>query len=185
MAPFILQMKDYINKYEFILHIHTKKSSFDDKGHRNNWRKYLLDILLGSVNNIHFIFNDFLKNEKLGIIYPETFANVMHQMNWGTDRLQGKNNVVDYLKSIGINLNNIINQNEKPVFPSGNMFWARTEAIKKAFNDNISQNNFPEEAGQLDMTLAHAIERSWVYIAHDAGFSFKQIIQRNKISNRS
>ena len=169
VAPFIEQMKDVISKYEYILHIHTKKSVEND-GYRDDWRKYLYKHLLGSTGNIVRVFNEFVADKKLGMIFPVTFVPVVPLMIWGSDLQQGKKNVLGFLERIGIEMT----LSDKPEFAAGNMFWARTESIKKAFVSGIEQHNFPIECGQVDMTLAHAIERAWVYVAKDAGYTFRQ-----------
>ena len=57
------------------------------------------------------------------------------------------------------------------VFPVGNMFWARVDAILPFFT-NIQMSDFPIEKGQVDGTIAHAIERLWVYVAEYNGYTF-------------
>ena len=57
------------------------------------------------------------------------------------------------------------------VFPVGNMFWARVDAVLPLFT-NILLDNFPNEKGQADGTIAHAIERLWVYTAEYNGYTF-------------
>ena len=66
--------------------------------------------------------------------------------------------------SIMIPVNNI-------VFLVGNMFWARVDAILPFFT-NIQMNDFPQEKGQIDGTIAHAIERLWVYVAEYNGYTY-------------
>ena len=51
------------------------------------------------------------------------------------------------------------------------MFWARVDAVLPLFTNNLS-DNFPNEKGQADGTLAHAIERLWVYIAEYSGYTY-------------
>ena len=172
VAPFICQMKNKLDDYEYILHIHTKKSITSD-AYGDDWREYLYNNLLGNTENIYLIFKFFIDNKKIGIIYPKTYPVVEPFMVWGTDNEQGKKNVQDFLKKIGIE----INLSDKPVFPSGNMFWARTIAIKKAFEADIAQDDFPPEKNQKDMTLAHAIERSWFYIVKNNGYTYLKIDQ--------
>jgi lipopolysaccharide biosynthesis protein len=174
VAPFIEQMGNEINKYEFILHIHSKRSCEINDGYRDNWRTYLFKHLLGSTKNIYRILSMFQSRKKLGLIFPETFPNIIPWMVWGKDEVQGKNEVVNILKKLGIEME----LGNKPEFAAGNMFWARTKPIKKAFEADISQNDFPDEDNQKDMTLAHAIERSWVYIAKHEGYTFKKLNAR-------
>ena len=170
VAPFIEQMENEIDKYEFLLHIHSKKSRENDE-YRDNWREYLFKHLLGNTKNIYNIFLEFMKNKKIGLIFPDTYLPIESWIVWGTDEEQGKNNVIDLLKRIDIKMN----LGNNPKFAAGNMFWARTKAIKKVFAAGIRQNDFPCEEDQKDMTLAHAIERSWVYIAQHEGYTFKQM----------
>jgi lipopolysaccharide biosynthesis protein len=174
VAPFIEQMEKEIDKYEIILHIHSKKSRTND-GYRNNWREYLFKHLLGSTENIYHIFEKFIKNKNLGLVFPKPFPPIIYMLLWGGDNEQGKNNVQEFLKKIGIEMA----LGNKPKFASGNMFWARTKAIKKVFSAGINKNDFPIENNQIDMTLAHAIERSWVYVSRNEGYTFKHIMNKN------
>jgi len=172
VAPFIEQMENEIDKYEIILHIHSKKSRANDE-YRDKWRKYLFKHLLGSTENIYRIFGEFIKNKKLGLIFPKSFSPIKSWLIWGGDVEQGKNNVQNFLKRIDSEME----LGDKPEFAAGDMFWARTKAIRKAFCSGIKQEDFPIENGQIDMTLAHAVERSWVYIAQHEGYTFKQMNQ--------
>ena len=51
------------------------------------------------------------------------------------------------------------------------MFWARVDAVLPLFTNKLS-DNFPNEKGQADGTIAHAIERLWVYISEYNGYTF-------------
>lgn len=59
-------------------------------------------------------------------------------------------------------------------FPVCNMFWARTEAIQKIFNDKIIKL-CQIERRQFDTTILHAIERFWFYLVKLNGFYYKTI----------
>ena len=52
------------------------------------------------------------------------------------------------------------------------MYWGRTDAflcfLEKSF---IDLNDFELEAGQLDGTLAHAVERLVLFVVQKAGFT--------------
>jgi lipopolysaccharide biosynthesis protein len=179
VAPFIEQMNKNINNYEYILHIHSKKSLTSD-GYGDEWRKYLFKHLLGSTENIYHIFTEFTVHKDLGLIFPPTFGAVIPHMLWGTDIQQGKKNVQDFLERIDVPTS----LGDEPEFAAGNMFWARVKSIKKVFDADIGQNDFPTEDNQKDMTLAHAIERSWVYIAKDKGYTFKRALNTDLVKNR-
>src|SRR5690606_18313287 len=56
-------------------------------------------------------------------------------------------------------------------FPAGSMFWAQPKAIQPLFNAGFNIEDFPEEAGQNDATLAHSIERVFALVARQSGFN--------------
>ena len=50
---------------------------------------------------------------------------------------------------------------DKLIFPIGDMFLAKTKAIYQIFNVKLK---FPEELGQTNETIMHAIERLLLYL---------------------
>ena len=84
VLPFLKQIKTKFKFYKYLCHIHTKKSlSAPELG--NLWRNYLYDNLLGSASIVSEILYDFENNEKLGIIFPETFYGIIKQFNLLTE----------------------------------------------------------------------------------------------------
>lgn len=165
VAPFILQIKDEIGEYEYFCHIHTKKSQYFEVG--DEWRQYLLNNLLYSEECISRILDIFESNSKIGIIYPETYPKIESRIAWGGN----KETTTKLFERIGC----AAMFDEKPEFPAGNMFWARVDAVRQIFESDLSFEDFPEEQGQIDSTLAHAIERSWYYIAKSNGYTAKKL----------
>ena len=160
--PFIAQMSKYVTKYKFICHLHTKKSKIDIFG--DNWREYLFGSLFGSKENIENIIKNLEMNKGLGIVFPKPFHNLENAIHWGLNKDLAENVLQKLDIDIKLPVNNI-------VFPVGNMFWARVDAILPLFTNNLS-DNFPNEKGQADGTIAHAIERLWVYTAEYNGYTF-------------
>ena len=165
VAPFLIQMKDKVDKYKYICHIHSKKTKTNDHG--NEWRKYIFTHLLGNTEYLKRIFRIFESDPTLGILMPETYPVLELQAEWGGN----KDGVQTLLNQLGIE--------EKlpkdPVFPVGNMFWARSEAVKKIFEHGFKQSDFPKEAGQVNATIAHQIERAWIYIIKGSGYHYQKI----------
>ncbi len=166
VAPFVLQMSKVINNYQYFLHLHTKRSIHSDFGDR--WRKYLFSNLLSGEKEISAIVDYFDNNPKIGVLYPEHFDNIR---SWLEKEDSNKPYITYLLKRLGVNNESLPNTN----FPSGDMFWARTEAVYQVFSSNLTIEDFPNEEGQLDGTIMHAIERSWCIVAESNGYESKML----------
>lgn len=167
VAPFICQMKPVIDQYDYICHIHSKVTKTGEYG--NEWRTYNFKHLFGGTNYLKRMFRIFEEDSRVGIIMPETFPVLELQAEWGGN-LEG---VKALLKRLSCEETTGLPQD--PVFPVGNMFWAKKEAVLPIFKSNIEQNDFPEEKGQTNATIAHQIERAWVYIARSQGYTYQKI----------
>ena len=164
VAPFILGFGDVLDHYEYVAHIHSKKSLYTGT-EQQKWRDYLLDNLLGSGERIQKIFAEFVHNERLGIVYPRPSVNIPYMaFTWLSNR------------AVGMYLLNRLqvrpNATEYFDFSAGTMFWARTKAIHRIYSSGLRLEDFPTENHQNDGTIAHAIERSLVLLAMDEGMDF-------------
>jgi len=161
ILPFISQLKKRIDKYDFVCHLHTKKSEYSDFG--NNWRTYLYENLFGTENNIKSIFYK-LNKKKVGLIYPEPFESIKKRMQIG-----GNQEWMDELCK-RLEIPNSFNNR----FPAGSMFWVKKEVLSDLIK-NVQVQDFPEEKGQIDGTMAHAIERIIEVIAQEKNYKAIQI----------
>lgn len=162
ISPMICSFNEDLLKYDFIAHIHTKKSLYN-QGATQGWREYLLHNLFGSSLNIKKIFKTFQNDTKIGIIYPQNFKNIPYSANtW----LSNKHTAVFLKEKLGVNKlpKGYFN------FPASSMFWARKDAILPLLEGKIKLEDFPEEKGQIDATLAHCIERMLGVIPVDLGY---------------
>jgi lipopolysaccharide biosynthesis protein len=55
------------------------------------------------------------------------------------------------------------------------MFWARVDAVADIFQAGFDFSDFPVENEQVDGTFAHSVERAWVYIAQNNGYSYLHV----------
>lgn len=171
VLPFLLQMKDRIKNYDYICHLHTKKSNTVSYG--DEWRKNLYFNLFGSVANIQSIFYTFENNSNIGIIYPKYYKEILNLIGIGGNK-DNLNRLLDR-----INITKMDNYDDL-LFPAGTMFWAKVDALMPLFSIEFTINDFLEEKGQIDGTMAHAIERSLCLIAHSQGYDSLQIINKCK-----
>ena len=176
VLPFITQMRNIIKNYKYVCHIHTKKSKHDPSlGDR--WRNYLYNNLLGSEELITQIISEFENFKKLGIVFPDVYSEIIKDINHydKTNFFLHKPNI-NYMRYILIRIFPTAKIGKKLIFPSGDMFWARVDAIYQIFEVGIL-DKFPRELNQTNITIMHAIERIWVYLAKLNGFDYKMIFK--------
>ena len=165
IAPKLISCSDIYERYEFFLHIHSKKSPHWDS--LANWRTYLLSNLLGSKDIVKSIFDAFESDPKLGIISPEHYTTVRGSIGWGWN--------FDSAKKFASRLGLDLDQNAKIDFPSGSMFWGRSAAIAPLLKVGLTTKDFPKEGGQIDGTLGHVIERLYFFVCEKAGYRWIKI----------
>jgi HAD superfamily hydrolase (TIGR01549 family) len=161
IAPLLVEFAPEILKHDFVCHIHSKKSKYSN-GVADGWREYLLENLLGSPEIVTKIFA-MLSDRNLGLVYPKTFDALPHWAHtWLSDREIGK----QLFSRLGVKLP----ATDYFDYPVGSMFWARVDALKPLFDLKLTLTDFPQETGQIDGTLAHAIERSIALVCQSRNY---------------
>lgn len=149
-----------LRKYDYILHIHSKKSlrvGYEQK----EWRKYMLDSLLGSKENVMFTFS-LMEEKNVGEVFPDTYKDIPL---WAHTWLGAMGPAKNLYEPMGMNvLDKCLD------FSAGSMFWVKSDAIKQLFN--LSWSDFEVEGGENDGTLAYALERGLTEFVKHNGYSF-------------
>ncbi len=166
IAPKLIAWKEYYKAYDFCLHLHTKKSP--QSVELKDWRKYLLDNLLGSENTVRSLFEAFHQAPQLGIVAPQHFLPIRNWIGWGSN--------FQSAASLASRMNLQIDKEGPVDFPSGSIFWMRTKALQPLLAVDLKAEDFPEENGQLDETLAHAIERLYFFACEKAGYTWIKVL---------
>ena len=160
LAPLYVAFAQEILKHDYFLHIHTKKSLYSGQ-EKGGWRRFCLELLLGSEDKIKSIIEMF-KNENAGLVYPDIHEEIPTiAYSWLANEGLGRQLFAEY--GLG-DMPSVFN------YPAGSFFWARTEALKPLFERGYTYEDFPEEAGQTDGTLAHALERILPFISRKQGY---------------
>ncbi len=162
VAPLLAQMRERIDGYDYLLHLHSKRTVASDFG--GSWRENLLRTLAGSPAQSGGALARLAADETLGLLFPAPFDDVGEYVTWTFNREA----TITLLRRMGLR----DNTTDPPVFPVGNMFYARVDAVRPLFDLPLTPEDFPREHGQRDATLAHAVERVWVYLAAARGYTY-------------
>ena len=163
--------------YKYICKVHTKKSPQFDNGASWNWDMW--NKLLGSQEIIANAKKAFDEIPQLGIIAPSDhlLPLMLGSHYWGGDQP-----IAEELALVC----NIAVDDDVFVFSAGSMFWFRPETFKLILETGISDNDFEPELGQLDGTLAHALERFFGLLAVKEGYKIAESDSRGvKLANIS
>jgi hypothetical protein len=160
IAPLLCGYRDRLAEVDVGLHIHSKKSPHYESQF-DSWRRYLLDQLLGT-KALAANMVTLLQNPTIGAVVPDHFAPIRPLLQWG-----GNFPMVHALLGM-------IGEDISPAhvldFPSGSMFWFRTAALQPLLRLNLRPYHFDPERAQIDGTLAHALERAFLYFIEAAGY---------------
>lgn len=163
IAPFLVTFREEILAVDLICHVHTKKSLYGGQA-QVGWRNYLFNALFGSHDRLTWIFGMFQANPALGMIYPESHANMPL---WGHTWLSNGEWARQLAQQLGLE----VDTSAYLDFPAGSMFWARTSALRPLFELGLRTDSFPPEQGQIDGTLQHAIERMLSLVIRQRGMT--------------
>ena len=108
------------------------------------------------------MFND----STVGVVYPVVFDKVAHAISVGSN-LPKINELLGRMSLPKFEIDDL-------KFPAGTMFWARKSAIEKIFELGLTAEEFMDEAGQIDGTTAHALERLLGIVPKKSGYGVVQ-----------
>jgi lipopolysaccharide biosynthesis protein len=144
----------YHQNFTYLVKVHTKKSVHRADG--AHWRNDLYTKLLGQPvleENIKFLQH----HPEVGILSPEDhLVSMGHYLSYNEK----------YIRNLSARLGMEMEAVLQLPFVAGSMFTARTHALTPLLLFNFVEEDFEPEQGQLDGTLAHAIERMFSVCAN-------------------
>jgi rhamnosyltransferase len=162
LAPFIsLLNAGLLDRFDAVLKIHTKKSPHLIKGGLR--RKLLFSALAGSIGNVRRIIAHF-DDPRVGMVGLAPLFRTSRPFWMGN-----RGNVERLCRRM--------QPNGEPVlgFFEGSMFWVRPAALTPIRSAALQTVEFDVEAGQLDGTLHHGLERVIGISVRAAGFDIVSI----------
>jgi lipopolysaccharide biosynthesis protein len=142
---------------QVVLKLHTKRSVHRPDG--DDWRRELVS-RLASPERAARILREFEQDKSLGLVGPDGHLQQLETF-WGAN--------VDAVKYLAARIG-VRAPRSHEAFIAGSMFWARLEAMRPLLDTPLHDAEFEPESGQLDGTLAHAVERMVAACASHAGF---------------
>lgn len=150
IAPFVhIYNQIKTEQYDAICKIHSKKSKHRIDG--TLWRHYLFGRLLGSAERVETSIN-ILRGEVVGIVSP-LFHKLCSKNNINENRVLLSKLIASHGEKF---------EDSSFSYVGGSMFWFYPPVFTPL--QSIDVTHFEKENGQLDGTLAHAIERYFGYL---------------------
>lgn len=163
IAPFMkLLTEGHLDRFDAVLKIHSKKSPHLSYGGVR--RRIFFIGLAGSAGNVARILRLF-SDRKVGFVGLGWYFRIQ-KFYWMTNRQR----VEQLCERIGAT--------PAVGFFEGSMFWCRPAALQPLKRLALQAEDFEAEAGQLDGTLHHAIERCFVLAGEAAGYETRSLSGR-------
>lgn len=143
---------------EFFAKVHTKRSLHRSDGEQ--WRSELYDAVIGLEAFCRGIAA-MQADDRLGMLGPQG-----HLVSMDTYLGSNQQRIEQLAQGLGVDPATIL---DYPFF-AGTMFIARTAALIRLLGLGLDAGQFDPEAGQIDGTLAHAIERALGICVRASGY---------------
>jgi lipopolysaccharide biosynthesis protein len=169
VRPFLITLREVERLgYRTACKVHTKKSpQFVDGGSR---REALMASLLASRTSVESIAKQFEGESELALLAPAGSLCDLSEPETHRGNTQWLNRL---LASLGEH-DQIGRYRFR--FPAGSMYWFRVEVLRPLLDESaVSLGDFELEAGQLDGTLAHAVERVVGCLASRKGWKMREL----------
>lgn len=159
IAPFLSLIPELWAKgYSIILKLHTKRSIHLADG--DSWRTSLLNTLLAPASALATV-RLLRTSGDIGIVGPR--GHILPLEPYSAANLA-------QVRKLAAGLGATAGLGADARFIAGSMFFARTEALLPLLRLSLDGTDFEPEVGQIDGTLAHAVERLFVVSAQIAGY---------------
>lgn len=142
--------------YDAVLKVHTKRSVHRMDG--DAWRIELLDGLLPSTEGIRRILDLMRRDKDVGVVVPT--GHLKGPETWGSNQ--------ELVAALAARMPFAFDP-DALLYPAGSMYWVRPWLLERLADLELRQEHFEAEAGHLDGSTAHAVERFVGVMATAAG----------------
>lgn len=161
-GPMFVLFGDRLKKYDYLLHIHSKKS-LRTGNTQDEWRHFMLNSVLGDEQTVRR--NMYLLSKKdVGLVVPNAYEKQFPY--WAATWLGVSNLARNLCNKLGVEFND-----EYLEFAVGSFQWIRVDAIKQLFNLGLTWDDFGPERGQHDGGLEYVMERIFPLLAKNNNYT--------------
>jgi lipopolysaccharide biosynthesis protein len=160
--PFLKMYPRFLEgDYDFVCKLHSKKSPHLSQGDR--WREDMVGQLLSATAKDALA--KYRLKSSVGILAPHGSLESLADPNI---RLRSEMNLITLTRRLNYEITFMES------FVAGSMFWFRPSALRNVYELFVQGLEFEPELGQVDGTIAHAIERIVCIAAEAAGMSTRE-----------
>jgi lipopolysaccharide biosynthesis protein len=162
ILPFLRVYSHFLEgNYDFVCKLHSKKSLHLSEG--DHWRVDMVRQLLGP--SARDALSTYQSKSSVGILAPR---GSLESLADPSIRLRSEKNLITLAARLSYKIT------FRELFVAGSMFWFRPAALQKLYQLFAQDLQFEPELGQVDGTMAHAIERVVCMAAESAGMSTRE-----------
>ncbi len=165
IGPKLVAFADIYSSHDLVLFLHSKKATHTVSG--NAWRDQLFHTLMGSSAIVQSILTTFQCQPDLGIIAPQHLPEMRIWIVW--------RDTYDLAQKLAKKMGFAVKPYKTIDFPAGSMFWVRTRALQPLLDLHLTNQDFAAEQAQIGGTIAHALERLFLFSAERAGFTWIKV----------
>lgn len=153
-GPLFVEFPMEIREFDFMVHVHTKKSLHQRTEYAKEWSDLLWNNLLENRDVFLENLEAMRGNLQAQLLYPVDLE-LQHPTCYGWKQAR-----IQEIPDLDDELFLIREEGRRFPFPIGGMFMARSTWLNSVFlRRKWSYADFPEEKGQIDLTTQHMIER--------------------------
>lgn len=169
VAALLVGARDLVLGYELVCFIHDKKVTQIRPGTvGEGFALKCYENVLPTADFVSNVIATFEREPRLGLLTPAPPNHAdyfpIYSYAWGPNLERTQK----LLKDVGAQVP--VSGEKEVVAPLGSTFWFRPAAVRRLFELGWDWEDFPPEPLGEDGTISHAIERSYSYVAQDAGY---------------
>jgi lipopolysaccharide biosynthesis protein len=150
-GPLLVEFADEIRQFDFITHLHSKKSPHTVKTKAREWSNRSWRLLAEKDSLVARLHRILESDPTIGIAYDLVTDIVPYtSFAWHSNRALASAYLTTETKALSA---------QRFPFPAGGMFCARVSSIEGLLIQPHQYEDFPDELGQMDGTQHHMFER--------------------------